>query len=110
MEWQPIETAPKNKPVLGYRAGDMATVKWRATWKEWALVVPGTYAEDDDWEPTHWMPLPDPRDPARASVNTVQGVAFSSVMVGTGQVLGFDLATSGSQRWSQCQATFGPRT
>jgi hypothetical protein len=61
MEWQPIETAPKDgRPVLGYRAGDMATVEWRATWKEWALVVPGTYAEDDDWEPTHWMPLPDP--------------------------------------------------
>ena len=61
MEWQPIETAPKDgTPVLGYRDGDMATVEWRATWGEWVLAVPGAYAEDDDWKPSHWMPLPNP--------------------------------------------------
>jgi hypothetical protein len=61
MEWQPIETAPKDgTPVLGYRDGDMATVEWRASWGEWVLVVPRAYAEDDEWKPSHWMPLPDP--------------------------------------------------
>jgi hypothetical protein len=62
MEWQPIETAPKDgTPVLGYRDVDgvMATVYW-TTWGGWSLVAPGGYAEEDDWEPTHWMPLPDP--------------------------------------------------
>jgi hypothetical protein len=65
-EWQPIETAPKDgMPVLGYADGDMATVVWRmsATYGEragtWALVTSGSFAEDDRWWPTHWMPLPE---------------------------------------------------
>jgi hypothetical protein len=64
MNWQPIETAPKDgTPILGYRDGQMTTVVWKR-WGEWAgewcLVAPGYYAEADDWEPTDWTPLPDP--------------------------------------------------
>ncbi len=60
MEWQPIETAPRDAThVLGYADGEMTTVYW-TTWGGWSLVAPGGYAEEDDWEPTHWMPLPAP--------------------------------------------------
>jgi hypothetical protein len=62
MEWQLIETAPKDgTPVLGYHTGKMTmtTVYW-GLWNEWQLVESGTYPEDDDWLPTHWMPLPAP--------------------------------------------------
>jgi hypothetical protein len=60
MEWKPIETAPKDgTPVLGYHTGKMTTVYW-GLWNEWQLVEPGAYAEEDDWRPTHWMPLPEP--------------------------------------------------
>ena len=60
MEWQPIETAPNNEIVLltgemdgpgdwrikcGYR--DDTT---RSGWKIWGA----------SWEPSHWMPLPQP--------------------------------------------------
>ena len=62
-EWQLIETAPKDETaILGYDAADgkMTTIKW-CPWGEcWALVVAGSYADDDEWWPTHWMPLPDP--------------------------------------------------
>jgi hypothetical protein len=65
MEWQPIETAPKDGTrLLGYdvESSDMAVVYWcEKPWtREWRLVVCGGWAEDDEWEPTHWMPLPDP--------------------------------------------------
>lgn len=62
-EWQPIETAPRDgMPILGYKNGNMATVRW--LWGDWSLCIPGGYAEEDDWNPTHWMPLPEP--PAEA--------------------------------------------
>lgn len=59
-EWQPIETARKEEGLwlLGCVAGSK-------------IPVPICYCEDAlkwyplnavfrDWEPTHWMPLPDP--------------------------------------------------
>ena len=74
MTWQPIETAPKdgtailvwNGPNIGFytHKGDMGV----AIWREQAL--PGKdrmrwCAQDccdgvTTYEPTHWMPLPDP--------------------------------------------------
>ena len=59
MTWQPIETAPKDgREVLvavdkSYTGGVLVAL-WCAhdeAWKDWDL---------DTWEPTHWMPLPEP--------------------------------------------------
>jgi len=67
MEWQPIETAPKDgTPVLGYADGGIATVTWiqsttYGAWAgSWGLLLPGTDSENLMWWPTHWMPLPAP--------------------------------------------------
>jgi hypothetical protein len=70
MSWQPIETAPKGsgKPyeegpaILGWDGHRMTTVGWFPTRENsgyWSLVCAGSYAEDSEWEPTHWMPLPE---------------------------------------------------
>jgi hypothetical protein len=43
----------------------MATVYWyqsksKENYGWWELVESGSYAEDGEWWPTHWMPLPEP--------------------------------------------------
>lgn len=61
MNWQPIETAPKdgtNILVFGY--GDMTVVHWNIYGLYWNLSESGAYAENGEWQPTHWMPLPPP--------------------------------------------------
>ena len=59
MEWEPIETAPKDEAaILGFADGEMTTVAWNQGY--WSLCVPGAYAEDGEWWPTHWMKLPVP--------------------------------------------------
>lgn len=53
-EWQPIETAPQDgRSFLVGRAGS----EWvdRACFMDAHLLIVG-----GKWEPTHWMPLPDP--------------------------------------------------
>ena len=66
MEWQPIETAPKDGTrVLLIDADDAGTVCW-GEWSDWDEVPEcrdigdigcnGQY----DYQPTHWMPLPSP--------------------------------------------------
>ena len=62
-EWQPIETAPKGPPLLGFVDGCVRFVSWGKTshvpMYGWCLVDQGI--EDCDLcEPTHWMPLPPP--------------------------------------------------
>lgn len=66
LEWQPIETAPKDEtPVLVYAESGMFVVRWlnRQNYNE------GWWHIDDNRYgpfavrgplPTHWMPLPEP--------------------------------------------------
>lgn len=60
MEWQPIETAPRDgTPFLGYWAGgkhdcSFRAIKWhKENWWE-------TNEDYRTSEPSHWMPLPEP--------------------------------------------------
>lgn len=63
-QWQPIETAPKDGPILlRSKKGRVADGMWiaatdtRGGWA-WALI---------HQEPTHWMPLPPEPDRARSA-------------------------------------------
>ena len=65
MEWQPIETAPKDgTEVLVYGDGQGMSVAWWETKYIW--VRPGAWVSDfgrsdtHTHEPSHWMPLPPP--------------------------------------------------
>jgi hypothetical protein len=65
MNWQTITTAPKDgTKVLGYALGAYAVVFWHASTATahgyWTLAEPGSYAEDTDFEPAWWQPLPPP--------------------------------------------------
>jgi hypothetical protein len=56
MEWQPIETAPKDgSPVLAFDGEDIAVVTYyhaSDTLGWWEVIY------DVEFDPTHWMPLP----------------------------------------------------
>ncbi len=60
MEWQPIETAPKDRRILLWNGDFIASGAYEGG------VIDGFIMHrdvDDDWsidEPTHWMPLPAP--------------------------------------------------
>lgn len=67
--WMPIETAPKDGgPILcigsncNCEAGTITTVEWVDYGKHsyWSLCANGDYAASSDFEPTHWMPMPEP--------------------------------------------------
>lgn len=67
--WQPIETAPKQRVVLLWALTDEETGNWKMATGFW---MPGYRDEPGEWEwdgrrlkpydvqPTHWMPLPEP--------------------------------------------------
>lgn len=58
MDWQPIETAPKETPVLIWN-GEWVLIgeQWGDTpWSEWGNEADALNGR----QPTHWMPLPDP--------------------------------------------------
>ncbi len=71
MDWKPIESAPRDRPVLGfdptYSGGFVYVIEWcPGQSKEW---YPGAMAgswreaggeQYERFEPTHWMPLPPP--------------------------------------------------
>jgi hypothetical protein len=66
MDWQPIETAPKDGSfVLAYNAGSMfqdmvEETMWIVQFSggRWRIALDGQSAQ-----PTHWMPLPAPPAP-----------------------------------------------
>ena len=60
--WQPIETAPRNTPVLIYGKtcwGDMIVTGGRLDEYGWDILGCGGYDCDTEVEPTHWA-YPDP--------------------------------------------------
>ena len=63
-EWQPIDTAPKDQTCLVSTPGGAvwwATFRLRGTRTGWRWEAPGLGALR--WQPTHWMPLPEPPKP-----------------------------------------------
>ncbi len=66
VKWQPIATAPKDTDILGWDGHDMRVTVW--------MTRPGGagWFEQTDryeiyfWDPTHWMPLPEPPGAADA--------------------------------------------
>lgn len=66
-EWYPIETAPKDRLVM------VATIKNTVeivrqvkcvnsdgTFHSWIWEFDEGYSLNNEWEPTHWMPIPKP--------------------------------------------------
>lgn len=72
MEWQPIETAPKDgKRVLAfYPLFNMSRVSWhKVFYLDGPLWACDAVRSPDRWsdQPTHWMPLPPPPTPQETS-------------------------------------------
>ena len=60
MDWQPIETAPKDgSDLLVNECGDVVIARWSQPFSVWAGPR-DTYGEREVMYPTHWMPLPEP--------------------------------------------------
>lgn len=62
-DWQPIETAPKHDfDILLGSGNQRAVVRWEnGYWKPQNVSdYYGAYPIYLDFEPTHWMPLPEP--------------------------------------------------
>lgn len=62
MSWNTMDTAPREKRLLGVVDGDVRFIMWTKTSHVplygWCLLDEG---EDLDFcEPTHWMPIPVP--------------------------------------------------
>lgn len=64
MEWQPIETAPKDgTPIWLYTASGQCEGYWNyGEWVQDAIycTYDGTGGPAFECSPTHWMPLPPP--------------------------------------------------
>jgi hypothetical protein len=76
MEWQPIETAPKDGREVWLYLGapwcKTEKAKWYAPWENWQVgEIPSDPAREDccgigSAVPTHWMPMPAPPLPDNA--------------------------------------------
>lgn len=54
-KWQSIDTAPKDgTTILCFESGLVGVVKYEDGWFR------NRYNMEALWEPTHWMPLPEP--------------------------------------------------
>lgn len=68
MTWQPIETAPKDKIFLGaihwdagteFEQWEIAIMEWERDYKLFIKEGHPPFSDDQE-QPSHWMPLPDP--------------------------------------------------
>ena len=60
--WQPIESAPRDRPVIvtnGEAVGEARYLESDGGWW-WAGYHPTDAADGYVWQPTHWRPLPAP--------------------------------------------------
>jgi hypothetical protein len=66
MKWRPIETAPKDESrFLAYFPDapewyDYSVICWSARSTQWWGCSPAAAGIIDQYDPTHWMPLPEP--------------------------------------------------
>lgn len=62
--WQPIESAPKDVPLIGTRMNALEKIQWlgRVIWVDERYQHDRGWLDDNDKfvEPTHWMPFPSP--------------------------------------------------
>ena len=70
--WLPIETAPKDGTdilaALLFRDGcdgGILTIRWHDGWGQWVMSgcivgIQNNAKDDENADPTHWMPLPAP--------------------------------------------------
>jgi hypothetical protein len=63
--WQPIKTAPKDGSWMLVTCGGIftpAVARWDDEVDMWVEIedAPETWSEPEDWQLTHWMPLPPP--------------------------------------------------
>lgn len=61
MNWQPIETAPRDhgKQILAFDDGDIRVGYWSSNRECFRCEITG----DPLYRVTHWMPLPEPPKP-----------------------------------------------
>ena len=68
MEWQPIETAPKDgKRHMLFAAEFDRPGDWRIKMGYWSEGYKSWQLFGGSWKPTHWMPLPPP--PSNAGIH-----------------------------------------
>lgn len=64
MDWQPIETAPLDVPILGFCPSGPAVIEGHdyqgGTISWWVENSHGFNEDGQVLDVTHWMPLPDP--------------------------------------------------
>ncbi len=61
MNWQPIETAPKDEArFLGYDPDGRIDVYWFYKWADGKVELQAHRGEGFSMTLTHWMPLPEP--------------------------------------------------
>lgn len=73
MDWQPIETAPRDgTKVLGFGSEGVEIMHYER--------IQSHYYTEAQGQPTHWMPLPDgPLDPGNAHAGQVAAGAACDV-------------------------------
>lgn len=65
MEWQPIETAQKDGDdvlISGFNYNDESKGRWvgMAAYNQFGVWGQNEFDETGYYQPTHWMPLPEP--------------------------------------------------
>jgi hypothetical protein len=56
--WRPIDTAPRDWPILTYDGTSIDVAKYSTREKRWLITADHTGITGAKWVPTHWMLLP----------------------------------------------------